>query len=126
MKCTQCGAEHDPSVGNFCQFCGFNLASVANNQNTTSSQHIHIHQSPEPVRQIFVQAPLKKPVNKLSYALLALFVGGFGVHKFYAGKVGLGILYLVFCWTLIPGLVAFIEFIIALCTQADANGNIYV
>jgi TM2 domain-containing membrane protein YozV len=43
--------------------------------------------------------------------VLAFFFGGFGVHKFYLGKVGQGLLYLFFFWTLIPGLVAFIEFI---------------
>jgi len=34
--------------------------------------------------------------NKNTYALLALFLGGFGVHKFYAGQTGKGILYLIF------------------------------
>ena len=34
----------------------------------------------------------KKPVNKIAYGLLAIFFGGIGVHKFYAGKIGLGIL----------------------------------
>jgi TM2 domain-containing membrane protein YozV len=41
--------------------------------------------------------------------LLALFLGGFGAHKFYLGKPGLGVLYLLFFWTLIPSLVALIE-----------------
>lgn len=65
-------------------------------------------------------------VNKLVYALLAFFLGGLGAHKFYAGKIGLGILYLVFFWTFIPGIIAFIEFIIALTKTADADGNIEV
>jgi len=43
--------------------------------------------------------------------LLALFLGGFGTHKFYQNKVRLGLLYLVFFWTLIPAFVALIEFI---------------
>ena len=38
----------------------------------------------------------------------------------------LGILYLLFCWTGIPSLVAFIEFIIAICKSADENGEISV
>jgi TM2 domain-containing membrane protein YozV len=41
--------------------------------------------------------------------LLALFLGGFGAHRFYMGEMGLGILYFVFCWTGIPSIVAFIE-----------------
>lgn len=48
--------------------------------------------------------------NKIVTALLALFLGGFGIHRFYLGHIALGFLYLVFCWTLIPGLIAFIEF----------------
>ena len=43
--------------------------------------------------------------------LLAFFLGGFGIHKFYQNKVGLGVLYLLFCWTFVPSIVAFIEFI---------------
>ena len=31
--------------------------------------------------------------------LLALFLGGFGIHHFYLRRHGLGILYLCFCWT---------------------------
>jgi hypothetical protein len=38
-----------------------------------------------------------------------LFLGGLGAHKFYMGETGLGILYLVFFWTGIPSIVAFIE-----------------
>lgn len=67
-----------------------------------------------------------KAVNKIVYCLLAFFLGGIGVHKFYAGKIGTGILYILFCWTFIPSIIAFIEFIIGLCKIADANGNILV
>jgi len=41
--------------------------------------------------------------------LLALFLGGFGAHRFYMGQIGLGILYLVFVWTGVPSLVALVE-----------------
>jgi hypothetical protein len=33
--------------------------------------------------------------------LLALFLGGFGIHQFYLRRIGLGILYLCFSW--MPG-----------------------
>ena len=68
----------------------------------------------------------KHKVNKLAYVLCALLVGGFGVHKFYAGRVGLGIVYLLFCWTFIPALIALIEGIVAATKTADADGNIWV
>lgn len=41
--------------------------------------------------------------------LLTLFLGGFGAHRYYLEQIGLGVLYTVFFWTLIPGMVAFVE-----------------
>jgi len=34
--------------------------------------------------------------------VIAIVFGGLGIHKFYLGKYGQGILYAVFCWTFIP------------------------
>lgn len=58
--------------------------------------------------------------SRIAAALLAFFLGGFGVHKFYLGKIGQGFLYLIFCWTFIPSFIAFIEFILYLC-QSDED-----
>ena len=41
--------------------------------------------------------------------LLALFLGGLGVHHFYLRNTGLGILYVCFSWTPIPWILGFIE-----------------
>ncbi|MBI9015602.1 MAG: TM2 domain-containing protein [Clostridiales bacterium] len=54
------------------------------------------------------------PKNKWVAFFLALFLGGIGAHKFYEGKILLGIIYLVFCWTGIPSFIGFIEAIIIL------------
>ncbi len=70
--------------------------------------------------------PVGRPVNKVVYCLLAFFLGGLGIHKLYAGKTMMGIIYLVFCYTCIPAIVAFIEFILALLKPADMNGNIWL
>jgi len=56
--------------------------------------------------------------SKLAAALFALFLGGIGIHKFYLGKTGQGILFILFCWTFIPALIGFIEGIIFL-TMTD-------
>lgn len=41
--------------------------------------------------------------------LLCLFLGGLGAHRFYLGQMGLGVLYILFCWTLIPPFLALVE-----------------
>src|ERR1700758_3795412 len=41
--------------------------------------------------------------------LLALFLGTFGAHHFYLHKNGLGILYIIFCWTGIPTIISIVE-----------------
>ncbi|MCR5755510.1 MAG: NINE protein [Acetatifactor sp.] len=57
--------------------------------------------------------------SKIAAALLAIFLGGLGIHKFYLGKVGMGIFYLLFCWTGIPAIVGFIEGIVYLCSNDE-------
>lgn len=59
---------------------------------------------------VFAQTIQFRPVkDKMVAILLALFLGGLGVHKFYLGRPGWGLIYLLFCWTFIPAVVAFIE-----------------
>jgi TM2 domain-containing membrane protein YozV len=67
-----------------------------------------------------------KAVNRDIYMLLAFFCGGIGVHKFYAGFVGKGLLYFFFTWTLIPSILAFCTFVKVAMTHADSKGNIYL
>ncbi len=74
----------------------------------------------------YMTPPGKKAVNKLAYCLLAFFLGGLGGHKFYGGKFVWGIVYVCFCWTGIPAIIALIELIIALFKKSDLYGNIYV
>lgn len=63
--------------------------------------------------------------NRVAAALLAFFLGGFGVHKFYLGQIGWGFVYLIFCWTFIPAIVAFIEAIVYLSMSDDAFSRKY-
>ena len=63
--------------------------------------------------------------SKITAAVLAFFLGAFGGHKFYLGQIGLGFLYLIFCWTFIPGIVAFIEGIYFLTMSDEAFARKY-
>lgn len=54
-------------------------------------------------------APINKVFDIRVYACLALFLGGLGVHKFYKKDFKKGLIYLLFCWTLIPLIVSMIE-----------------
>jgi TM2 domain-containing membrane protein YozV len=54
------------------------------------------------------------PKSRIVAGVLALLVGGLGIHKFYLGKIGLGIVYILFFWTFIPAIIAFVEGIIYL------------
>jgi TM2 domain-containing membrane protein YozV len=64
---------------------------------------------PQDEQMIFFMQYNNVKKNPTSAVLWALFLGGVGAHKFYMGETGLGILYLLFCWTYIPGIIAFIE-----------------
>ena len=63
-------------------------------------------------------------VNKVVYCLLTIFLGYLGIHKFYAGKAVWGVLYLIFCWSGVPAILAVIDLIIELLLPSDNNGNI--
>lgn len=56
--------------------------------------------------------------SKITAAVLAFFFGGFGIHRFYLGQWW-GLLYLLLFWTLIPGFIAFIEFIVFLAVSQE-------
>lgn len=51
--------------------------------------------------------------------ILALFLGGFGVHRFYLGQTGLGIFYLLFFWFPVMWIVGLIDAIAFFSMDAD-------
>lgn len=58
--------------------------------------------------------------SRVVAALLALLLGSLGIHKFYLGKTVLGVIYLIFFWTGIPGLIAWVEAIVYLATSDES------
>ncbi len=58
--------------------------------------------------------------NKYVAAILAILGGFFGLHRYYLGQVGRGILSTLFFWALIPAIIAFIDFIIFLAQSQES------
>lgn len=57
---------------------------------------------------IFVMMGWKRG-SRREAGVIAIVFGGLGMHKFYIGKYGQGILYAVFCWSFIPALLGIAE-----------------
>jgi len=52
-------------------------------------------------------------------AILALMMGGIGVHKFYLGRIGAGVMYLLFSLTFIPAILGVIDFFVLALMDKD-------
>lgn len=65
-----------------------------------------------PIPSLHVRWKLRKATSDYAFqakdrivaAVLALLGGGFGLHKFYTGQRRDGVVYLLFCWTIVPWL----------------------
>ncbi len=49
------------------------------------------------------------PKDATTGTLLAVFLGGFGAHRFYLGDNKIALIYLLLFWTLIPSFVGLVE-----------------
>ncbi|MDR3310447.1 MAG: TM2 domain-containing protein [Oscillospiraceae bacterium] len=79
VMCIKCGKQVEELKGS-----AATPNIVINNENTNTNQNVNLN-----------AGMFKKPKNKWTAFLLCLFLGYFGAHKFYEGKTGLGILYLL-------------------------------
>lgn len=79
VVCTKCGKQIENSV----KENGIIINNVANSASSATAEI-----------QNQVSAIRKKEVNKWTALLLCIFFGWLGVHKFYEGKIGIGILYI--------------------------------
>ena len=119
-NCTQCGAPIDVTASS-CKYCGAETV-ISPQYVVTPPQPQYAQPQPPPQQAYQEQQTYYQPAtsgkSKIVAGILAIFLGGLGVHKFYLGKIGWGILYLVFCWTYIPEIIGVIEGIIYL-TSSD-------
>lgn len=90
--CTHCGAKI-PEAAVICTHCGCQVSEikhaeqphiVINNSNANVNTNTNVNASMRGARE----------KNKWVAFILCVFLGYFGAHKFYEGKVGMGILYL--------------------------------
>lgn len=109
--CPQCGALHSnctdcgfPVAENsdFCPRCGVLQIDDRSTESLKGSVGKKLKAAATSQRRVDRK-------NKTVAALLALFLGGFGIHKFYLQRTLSGVLYLLFCWTFIPAILGFIE-----------------
>ena len=86
----------------FCRGCGKPI-----HESAPTCPHCGATQIVPPSRaNTATSAPAK---SKVTAGVLALLLGGIGIHKFYTGAWGWGIFYIVLCLTYIPALVALVE-----------------
>ena len=91
MKCDACGA---PVENGKCTYCGkvFSQPSTGGDTTNINLTQINYGNYTQPVHSnVDVN---RKEKNKTIALLLCIFLGYLGAHKFYEGKVGMGILYL--------------------------------
>jgi len=114
-------AGHAKKKANIIAETFVNMATRSNSRNSTVN---HMEMRP-PSASTFDETPYRGKSKTLA-GILAILIGGLGIHKFYLGSWGWGILYLLLVWTYIPALIAFIEGIVLLCMSSrnfDAKYN---
>lgn len=88
--CKHCGAQI-PVQAVICTTCGGQVEEFKQEQAQTNPNIIITNTNTNTNTN---GVPTKTPKNKWVAFLLCLFLGEFGAHKFYEGKIGMGILYL--------------------------------
>ena len=119
--CPQCGAPLDATAA-VCKYCGAELPV----QTQYQAPQYTPPQAPQYAPPVYTSPVNTSGKSKTAAGVLAILLGGIGVHKFYLGKVGMGILYLLFCWTYIPAIIGLIEGIIYLTSSQEKFDSKYV
>ena len=126
MKCPNCGAARYASEAK-CRYCGTDYDDIptARGAEPQPVMHVHYHQEALQkevrVERVYVPQPYRSDCNRAVALILCLLFGMLGIHKFYLGKNGLGLLY-IFTGGLC-GMGIFIDLIVLLIgTPRDGRG----
>lgn len=114
--CKHCGEKINEAAV-ICPHCGCQVETLSNDSANTpnivinnTNSNTNVNENANINGAMVMTGRLK---NKWITLLLCIFLGAFGAHKFYEGKIGMGILYL---FTLgIFGIGWFIDIILILC-----------
>ena len=99
MKCPNCGAARGQE-DRYCKYCRTAFDPYATVPESKQEIHIHYHEArrAEPrfrVEHIYTSRERRSDRSRLVAFLLCLLFGLWGAHKFYLGKHGMGVLYLL-------------------------------
>lgn len=99
MYCANCGLQITEDT-RYCEYCGTEQSAKQKNQEKSETYHTHTTRtkvyvtktSPEVTNSNYGNA---SPKSRLVVILLWFFFGVLGVHYFYVGRIGMGLLWLI-------------------------------
>ncbi len=91
MMCQKCGKQFE---GNFCPHCGAPAQQAPPPPNYAQPPYAQPPVPPYADQQANAWNYGISDKDQIVALLLCIFVGGLGIHRFYVGKIGTGILYL--------------------------------
>lgn len=118
--CVHCGATIDTNIET-CPKC-HTKQSDRIFTNTANDEHSLMQTMTDSQRLLFVTQMNGVRKQSSTGTMLALFLGGVGAHHFYLGNNGMGVLYLLFCWTFIPAILGFFEAFM-MRSRVEAHNN---